>query len=100
MAKMAMYSILKAMKAGSMRPFNLDMIVGIEVLDNDTITEDPDFAAEMAFTAGTKFGYWTWIVAVRIPRVFLMKPARVARPCIALTVCSAWIVHLVAYGTG
>ena len=57
MAKMAMYSILKAMKAGSMRPFNLDMIIGdIEVLDNDTITEDPDFAAEMAFTAGTKFG--------------------------------------------
>ena len=57
MAKIAMYSILQAMKAGTMPIFSLDIIVGdIKQLDAYATAVDPDFAAEMAFTAGTKFG--------------------------------------------
>ena len=57
MAKIAMYSILQAMKVGTMPIFSLDIIVGdIKQLDAYATAVDPDFAAEMAFTAGTKFG--------------------------------------------
>ena len=57
MAKMATCCILQAMKAGSMPIFSLDIIVGdTEQLNDVSIAADPDFAAEMAFSAGTKFG--------------------------------------------
>jgi pentatricopeptide repeat protein len=59
-AKVATISVLQSMKGQSMNLFALDVIVGDILQDEGEDEEDgdndEDFAAEMAFTEGTKFG--------------------------------------------